>query len=111
MKRWWSPYPEHICPGQESVITRLPEPTPSMVLPSASKIAGWMPKKGFMAAPGFSTVEPGNGQIKMPPVSVCHHVSTMGERPSPTTSKYHSHASGLIGSPTEPSRRSDLREV
>ena len=44
-----------------------------------------------------------------PPVSVCHHVSTMGQRRSPTTSWYQRHASGLIGSPTLPKMRSDER--
>ena len=44
---------------------------------------------------------PGSGLIMMPPVSVCHHVSTIGHRPPPMTSRYHIHASGLIGSPTD----------
>ena len=35
----------------------------------------------------------------------------MGQRPSPTTRWYQSQASGLIGSPTEPSSRSEAREV
>ena len=39
------------------------------------------------------------------PVSVCHHVSTIGQRSPPIVWWYHIHASGLIGSPTEPSRR------
>jgi hypothetical protein len=43
------------------------------------------------------------------PVSVCHHVSTIGQRSPPMCSWYQIHASGLIGSPTEPSRRSDDR--
>src|SRR5262249_58226911 len=43
------------------------------------------------------------------PVSVCHHVSTMGQRPPPITRWYHIHASGLIGSPTLPRSRSDDR--
>jgi hypothetical protein len=38
-----------------------------------------------VAEPGLSAVAPGSGVIKMPPVSVCHQVSTMGQRPSPTT--------------------------
>ena len=42
----------------------------------------------------------------MAPVSVCHHVSTIGQRPPPMWVWYHIHASGLMGSPTEPSRRS-----
>ena len=43
----------------------------------------------------------------MAPVSVCHHVSTTGQRPPPMWVQYHTHASGLMGSPTDPSTRSD----
>jgi hypothetical protein len=43
------------------------------------------------------------------PVSVCHHVSTIGVCPPPIASRYQIHASGLIGSPTDPSTRSDDR--
>jgi hypothetical protein len=43
------------------------------------------------------------------PVSVCHQVSTIGQRSPPMTLWYQSQAFGLIGSPTEPSRRSELR--
>ena len=68
-----------------------------------------MPKKGRVADPGLVAVAPGSGVIRMPPVSVCHQVSTIGQRPSPTTSWYHIHASGLIGSPTLPRRRSEER--
>ena len=39
------------------------------------------------------------------PVSVCHQVSTIGAWPDPMISRYHIHASGLMGSPTDPSRR------
>ena len=45
----------------------------------------------------------------MPPVSVCHHVSTIGQRSPPMYFQYHTHASGLIGSPTDPSSRSEDR--
>ena len=45
----------------------------------------------------------------MLPVSVCHQVSTIGQSPPPITFQYHSHAFGLIGSPTVPSSRSDER--
>src|SRR5204862_2859868 len=65
-----------------------------------------MPGKGTVAEPGLVAVTPGSGVIMMPPVSVCHHVSTMGQRPPPMCCRYHIHASGLIGSPTEPSNRS-----
>src|SRR5204863_2935245 len=67
------------------------------------------PGNGFVADPGFSVVTPGSGVIRIIPVSVCHHVSTIGQRPPPTLSWYHTHASGLIGSPTVPSSRSDER--
>ena len=70
-----------------------------------------MPGSGRVAEPAFNAVAPGSGEIRMPPVSVCHQVSTTGQRPSPTTRWYHSQASGLIGSPTEPSRRRLLRDA
>src|SRR5206468_10016475 len=50
-----------------------------------------------------STVTPGSGVMRIWPVSVCHQVSTTGHRPPPITFQYHTHASGLIGSPTVPS--------
>jgi hypothetical protein len=62
-----------------------------------------------MAEPGRAAVTPGNGLIMIAPVSVCHQVSTIGQRSAPMTSRYHIHASGLIGSPTEPSSRSEDR--
>ena len=62
-----------------------------------------------MAEPGFKVVAPGSGLIMMAPVSVCHQVSTTGQRPPPMFCEYHTQASGLMGSPTEPSRRSDDR--
>ena len=65
-----------------------------------------MPGSGNVAEPGLSVVAPGSGLIMMAPVSVCHHVSTIGQRPPPMWVQYHIHASGLMGSPTEPSRRS-----
>ena len=64
-----------------------------------------MPGNGVTAAPGLVVVTPGSGVIMIPPVSVCHHVSTIGQRPPPTLVRYHIHASGLMGSPTEPSSR------
>jgi hypothetical protein len=39
------------------------------------------------------------------PVSVCHQVSTTGVRSLPMFFRYQIQASGLIGSPTLPSRR------
>ena len=39
--------------------------------------------KGRVAEPGLSCVTPGTGEIMMAPVSVCHQVSTIGQRPRP----------------------------
>ena len=67
------------------------------------------PGNGFVAEPGLVAVMPGSGVIMMPPVSVCHQVSTIGQRSPPITLWYQSQALGLIGSPTDPSRRSEER--
>ena len=64
-----------------------------------------MPGSGTCAEPGLVSVTPGSGLIMMAPVSVCHHVSTIGVRSPPMTRRYHIHASGLMGSPTDPSTR------
>ncbi len=45
----------------------------------------------------------------MQPVSVCHQVSTIGQRSPPMMVWYHIHASGLMGSPTDPSSFSEER--
>src|SRR5437588_7793508 len=66
-----------------------------------------MAGSGNVAEPGFNVVTPGSGEIMMAPVSVCHHVSTTGQRPPPMCCQYQTHASGLMGSPTVPSTRSD----
>ena len=55
--------------------------------------------------PGLQVLAPGSGLIMCAPVSVCHQVSTIGVSSAPNTVRYQRHASGLIGSPTEPSRR------
>ncbi len=68
-----------------------------------------MPGNGAMADPGLVAVTPGSGEIMIAPVSVCHHVSTIGAVPPPMTSRNQRHASGLMGSPTEPSSRIDDR--
>ena len=64
-----------------------------------------MPGNGNVADPGLVVVQPGSGLIMIAPVSVCHQVSTTGQRPPPMCCWYHIQASGLIGSPTEPSSR------
>src|ERR671923_2464549 len=91
--------------GHGLVIARSPPPT-RMDLPDESRRSAAMPGKGTVALPGFVAVTPGSGVIMIAPVSVCHHVSTIGHRERPMFSWYHIHASGLIGSPTEPSSRS-----
>ncbi|CAB4594328.1 unannotated protein [freshwater metagenome] len=68
-----------------------------------------MPGSARIADPGLQAVIPGKGEIMIAPVSVCHHVSTIGQRSPPITVWYQTHASGLIGSPTEPSNRSEER--
>src|ERR1700746_1534037 len=71
--------------------------------------AGSIVGKGWVAERALSVVMRGRGVIRIMPVSVCHHVSTTGVRLPPMCSRYHTHASGLMGSPTEPSTRSELR--
>ena len=49
-----------------------------------------MPKNGKDAEPGFCPHPfTGSGAMAMAPVSVCHHVSTMGHWPPPTTCFVH----------------------
>src|ERR1039458_8232922 len=78
--------------------------------PSLFTTSAWMPKNGRVAEPGLAATAPGIGAIIIAPVSVCHHVSTIGQRLWPIFSRYHIHASGLIGSPTVPSSRSEASE-
>ena len=59
-----------------------------------------IPGKGLVQEPGLVGVTLGMGVIMVAPVSVCHQVSTIGQRPPPMTRWYHIQASGLIGSPT-----------
>src|SRR5256885_5559599 len=61
--------------------------TCALPISSASTICGTTPKNGLVAEPGLSGVAPGSGVIRMPPVSVCHQVSTIGQRFSPTRSE------------------------
>ncbi len=91
--------------GQGWVMTRKPPWFGPTGVPSLVTIAGTMPGKGRVAEPGTVGVAPGSGAIMIEPVSVCHQVSTIGQRPSPMTLWYHIQASGLIGSPTVPRRR------
>src|SRR5689334_2426803 len=93
--------------GQGLVITsRPPLPAPVTGLPDSSTTSVNTPGRGWVQEPGLVGMAPGTGDIMIMPVSVCHHVSTIGSFSLPMTRWYHIHASGLIGSPTEPSRRS-----
>ena len=68
-----------------------------------------IPGSGRIAEPGLVSVTPGSGDAMIAPVSVCHQVSTIGALPAPMFSRYQRQASGLIGSPTEPSTRIEDR--
>src|SRR5580700_6240579 len=65
-----------------------------------------IPGSGRVHEPGLVAVTPGTGEMRIAPVSVCHQVSTIGQRPAPMTRLYQIQASGLMGSPTLPSSRS-----
>src|SRR5450755_5104275 len=84
--------------------SRPPEPA-GTGSPSFVTTSGTIPGKGRVAEPGLVGTAPGMGHSIIAPVSVCHHVSTIGQRFLPIFSRYHIHASGLMGSPTVPSRR------
>ena len=72
-------------PGHGLGIARYPPPTFTS-FPSPSSKTASTPGKGIVAEPGFVTVIPGSGVIMIPPVSVCHQVSTIGQRPPPMCS-------------------------
>ena len=95
--------------GHGRLITRKPPSFALHGVPSFWTTSAAIPGSGRVAEPGLVGVAPGSGEIMIAPVSVCHHVSTIGQRSPPIVLRYHIHASGLIGSPTEPSRRSDDR--
>src|SRR5437660_5874925 len=95
--------------GQGRRMISLPPTFDPTSRPFSSTTAGSTPKKGRVALPGFVGIAPGRGVIRIDPVSVCHQVSTIGQRPPPMFLWYHIHASGLIGSPTEPKSRRDDR--
>src|SRR5580693_1497532 len=94
--------------GQGWVSTSTPLPRAISPPPSSNRAAD-TPGSARVTEPGLVSVRPGSGEIMMQPVSVCHQVSTIGQRSAPMTAWYHSQALGLIGSPTEPSSRSDDR--
>ena len=52
---------------------------------SSSTTAALMPGNGVPALPGLAGWMPGSVVIMIAPVSVCHHVSTIGQRSPPMT--------------------------
>ena len=72
--------------GHGSVSTRNPPPPFGTGLPSLSTTSPPTPGSGRIAEPGLVSVTPGNGLIMIAPVSVCHHVSTIGQRSPPMLS-------------------------
>ena len=61
-----------------------------------------MPGRGKVAKVGLDGVTFAKLEIIIPPVSVCHHVSTIGQLFCPTCILYQCQASSFIGSPTVP---------
>ena len=91
--------------GHGFVSASKPPPT-GMRSPLSLRISALMPGKAWVAEPGLVRVRPGSGVIMIAPVSVCHHVSTIGQWLPPMCRWYQTQASGLIGSPTDPKSRS-----
>ena len=109
MNRSGSPYTPRSIAGHGSSMTRRPGSSGPSSLPSSSTTLTEIPGSGRCEDPGFVDSTPGMGAIMWAPVSVCHHVSTTGQRSPPMTRRYQVQASGLMGSPTLPSRRSEDR--
>src|SRR6266540_6675091 len=74
--------------GHGCFSTRYPPPPRGTECPSSSTTSASIPGNGNVADPGFSGMTPGRGVMRMHPVSVCHHVSTMGHRPPPMYLQY-----------------------
>src|ERR1700759_2872895 len=79
--------------------------------PFSSTSNGCTPGNGSVAQLGFDGVIRARFEIKTPPVSVCHHLSTIGHFFLPICSSYQCHASSLIGSPTVPKTFNDERSL
>ena len=74
----------------------------SISFPFSSIKQGTIPGIGKVANDGIAGVIPAKFEIKMPPVSVCHQVSTIGHLFFPMFVLYQCQASSFIGSPTDP---------
>jgi hypothetical protein len=66
--------------------TRNPPWSAATRSPSAVTTSGVTPKNGSPATPGFMVCAPGRVVSKIEPVSVCHQVSTIGQRLAPMCS-------------------------
>ena len=95
--------------GQVPSITIEPPEPRGTSSPRSSTTRTVTPGTATVAEPGFSAVTPGSGATMAAPDSDCHQVSTTGACPPPICSRNHTQASGLIASPTVPSRRMLLR--
>src|SRR5512143_1899042 len=95
-------------PGQGLLMQRYPPSFTPAGEPSSFTTCGTTPGNGLVAEPGLAVIAPGSPVIRIPPVSVCHQVSTIGSFSWPTFLWYHIHASGLIGSPTDPRTLSEV---
>src|SRR6476620_298009 len=98
--------------GQGALMQRFPAAgLPVTSVPFSSTKIGCTPGNGNVAKDGFAGVTPARFEIKVPPVSVCHQVSTIGHFFLPTCSSYQCQASSLIGSPTVPNTFNDERSL
>ncbi len=83
LKRSSSPQSVRNIAGQGWVTTSFPPEFFGTSLPASSTTFATTPKNGSVAEPGFCGMAPGSGVIMIMPVSVCHHVSTTGQRLRP----------------------------
>ena len=88
--------------GQGVLLTMLPPEPAGTGLASSSRMSMLNPGSGNVGDPGLSGVI-GRGDIRKHPVSVCHQVSMICSLPPPKLFLYQIQASGLMGSPTDPS--------
>ena len=65
--------------------TSSPWPSSSGLPSRSSTTSALIPGNGRVAEPGLVDTIPGSGVIMIAPVSVCHQVSTIGQRSPPIT--------------------------
>ena len=76
---------EAVATGGQLMIVKKDGATP-LAVGTLSITGGAIPGSGLVAVPGTVGVAPGSGEIIIVPVSVCHHVSTIGHRRLPIIS-------------------------